>query len=570
MSRLSEYIKQHYIALLFFIAVSIFWAVVSWDKGPEDLTSDLHIYLGIALKEHDPSLFTRDFLLGDRGNYLDFPIFTRFLEFFYEKTGDITFGLKTLTFPLNFLFLISAYYFFFYLTNNRNISTVLSFLSSLPISIPVSAEIFGIGSATLITPRVIFTAFFPLIMISFYKAIDSDRKIYIPFLCTGLLANIHAISAFLLVQILVVTIILYRGVNLKSLLLVLKCSFLSLLGTMPYLYYYLNRVKTSDFGAPLEKVVEMFQWRIPYFYPQRILLNTVPETILHITTVALLVIPPIIIYFYKKTETAVYKKILFVLCFLTVVYMLYAYSNIYYLLFIASIFFIARGNISNKKTEFALYFGFSIFYTGVLGVIILQLAYYMFNMPPFNIIHQFRAIRFSGFLIFLLIATCINWIMLNYRNISAVKKTFIIILSALVIFMSVRHSFRSYVRIGPDSTVQDMVKTASWAQCNTPSDSLFVFDSSLFRLLSKRSITISVKDIGMFFITKRNFVESYNRAMELKENGKKLPELIKIAEKYGADYIVLEKGPPLNLGSKRPIYENSTFMVIKVEKGSTV
>lgn len=570
-SSFSKFIKNHYIALLFFLAVSIFWTIVSWDKRVEHLTTDLHIYLGIVLKEHDSSLFQKDFLFGDKENYLHFPPYTEFLKFFYKKTGDITYGLKVMTLPLNFIFMVGAYYFFTFITENRKVSAVLAFISSLPIEIPLSAEMFGIGPATIITPRVIFTAFFPLTIYLFYRAVrdKADPKMYAVFLIIGLLANIYPISGYLLAQILLITIFFNRGVNKRTIFLSIKCAFFSLIGVIPYLIFYLGSIKNRSFNMPIENVVEMFRWRIPYFYPQDILLSLMPEYLLHFVTLCLSILPPLILYLYRKTEKEIYGIYLFLLCFLSLAYMLYSSSNKYYLIFIAAIFLLARNKKIDRTDELSLYFGFAIFYAGILGVIINQLLYNIFNIPPFNIIHQLRAIRFSGFLVFLMLTICIKWLIADYKEMALFKKVVIVTLTVFVFFMSVRHDYRTYARAKQNYERDDLVKVSLWAKENTTNNALFVFDSALFRLLSERSVTIATKDIGMFFITKRNFAESYSRAMELKASEKNLSEIIRISKKYHADYVVLKKRNFLAINNELLIYQNSTYIVISPERISS-
>jgi hypothetical protein len=561
-------IRDNYIAFAFFGAVSLFWTLVSWNKGIEHYTSDLFTYFGIVLKESKPDLFVMDFLLGDSSNYLHHPFYTAFLKFFYEKTGDITFGLKMLVFPLNFIFMAGAYYFFLYLTNSKKASSALAFFSSLPIAIAVCPETFGIGPSTISTPRVIFTAFFPIIIFMYYKALaeGNNGMLYGAFFLIGLLANIYPISPFLIIQILILCILFYRGLKKDSLFLIGKCCLMAMIGVSPYIFFYLNRSVNYDYNAPLEMVVEVLKWRASYFYPQPTLLDRMPENLLHLVTFMLIVIPPILIYLYKKTKKDIISKLLFVFCFFSTAYILYSGSNKYYLLFMAIAFLMIGHKKIDERDEMSLYFGLSVFYIGIAGVIAIQALYNAFGVKPFVIVHQLRAIRFGGFVVFLLSAICAKWFISEYRGLAKPKKIFISALIIFVLFMSIRDVYRTYVRVKPDIAREDMASVALWAKRNTQLNSLFVFDSHVFRVISERSVTVASKDIALFLFTKKNFVESYNRLIEIKQNEKDFKSLLAVARKYGADFIVIKNKDFPILNAKIVVYRNKTFSVIPVKE----
>lgn len=557
-------VRDNYIAFAFFSAVSLFWTLISWNKGIEHYTSDLFTYFGIVLKESNPNLFARDFLLGDADNYLHHPFYTTFLKFFYEKTGDITFGLKVLVFPLNFIFMTGAYYFFHYLTNSKKASIALAFFSSLPIAIAVCPETFGIGPSTISTPRVIFTAFFPIIIFMYYKGLTEGKPnmLYSAFFLTGLLANIYPISPFLLTQILLLVILLYKGIKKDSLFLIIKCCSAAVIGVLPYIIFYINNQGSYDYNAPIDTVVEILKWRNPYFYPQSTLLSRFPENLLHIVTGVLIIAPLVLTYFFKKTGRNIFIRLLFLFCLFAIAYIMYSGSNKYYLLFIAIVFFLIGHKKIDEKDELSLYFGFSVFYVGIAGVIAVQALYNAFGVNPSIIVHQLRAIRYGGFVVFLLFAICTKWFISGYMDFTKLKKIFISVLTIFVLIMPIRDVYRTYVRIKTETVKDNLVSVALWAKNNTPLNSLFVFDSHVFRVISERSIVAASKDIALLFFTKKNFVESYDRLMEIRQSEKDIESLLSVAKKYRADFIVLTNKDFHNFDKKAVVYRNETFSVV--------
>jgi hypothetical protein len=561
-------LKAHGLAVVVFAAAAFFWAVISWSKGLEQCTSDLLIYFGIVLKEHDASLFPRDLLFGDRKTYLHFPLFTEFLKYFFERTGDLTYGLKLLTFPLNFLYMLGAYVFFGWLTRNRPAATLLSLLSSLPLSIPLGAENFGIGPATLMTPRVIFTAFVPAVLYLYYRAMieKNTRMLLGAFFLLGVLANVYAISAFLLVQVLLLLVIFRFGFNLAALLTVGRCGLLSFVGSLPSVVFFLTRSRGVDEDLPVEMLAEVFRWRIPYAYPQAILLGKMPESVLHALTGAIALAPLIFLWTYRRRRQPAALRCLLLVCCAAAAYMADSGSNRYYLLF-AGLALVAPWNREvDEKDELSLSFGFSVFYVGVVGVMVIQAVYAFFGVAPIPIIHQFRAIRFSGFLLFLLAAICVKWFLLPSGGILPGIRIAVAALGVLVAFMGVRDAYRTHARTRESAETADLVRMASWAKAHTAKEALFLFDSPLFRILAERSLVVATKDVGMFIVAKRNVREAYGRLQEIGSREKDVAGLLGIAARYGAEYVVLRRKDFPALTERGIAYRDGTYVLLVVAR----
>lgn len=571
------YIKRHYAALFFFALISILWTIISWNKGIEHYLSDTLYYFILTIKESNPDLFVRDFVFGDKSNYFYPSFYIKYLKFFYEKTGDITYGIKILSFPLNFIFMWGAYHLFTYMKANRYISTFLAIFSSFPIYTAASTEIFGIGPATMFMVRTPSTAFVPIIIYLYFRAIIEAKNwvLYLVFLLLGGLANIYPTTPLILAQILLLVIFFYKGFKKGTLLLAGKCGVLSLLATIPNLLSHLSKSVKYDFNIPIETVVELFKTASSaHLYPQPALLSRMPENILHSVTVMLFVVPPILIYLYKKTKKEISGSLLFVFCSVAVAYMIYSSSNKYYLLFIAVALLITWSKKIDAKDELIVYFGFSIFYIGIGTVIILsfilshdtivQFLHNAFGFNPMLVAYQYRALRFAGIEVFMLCAICAGWLVSDYREIGTAKKLILSLLIVFILFSSLKHVYKTYVRIKPDTARNDMVKVALWAKNNTPANSLFIFDAYAFRVISERSVVMTTKDFFLFFFSKEKLMEARNRLDALKQNEKSIEGLLAIAKKYGADFIVLKNRDFPHLGNRIAVYRNKTFSVLRI------
>jgi hypothetical protein len=534
----------------------------------EDSTSDLLIYFGIVLKESDPTLFSRDLLFSDAQNYLHFPPYTEYLRLLYERTGDLTLGLKLLVFPLNCIFMFGAYLVFSRFGSSRMVSALLAVLSSLPFAIPVSAEVFGVGPSTLITPRAIFTAFVPMVFLGYLIGMtkEAHRLLYGVFLSVGCLANLYPISAFLLTQILLLVTIIAFGFRRHAFLIAMKCGCCALASALPYALYHLWRAPRPETGVSLEQFVEIFRWRIPYTYPQQILVARMPEALIHVLTVALIVLPPVLLYRYEARHERRLGTALYVLCLFAAVYMGYSGSSLYLFTWVGLVVAALGVEPLSPEARLSVYFGFATFYVGVGGVLFLQGLHAVAGISPVGIIHQFRAIRFSGFLVFLLAAAAAGWLSRRWEKIGSLRRVAVVALATFVAFMAVRDAYRTHARTRVDGARDDLVALAAWAKGHTNPNALFVLDSPLFRVLAKRSIVASAKDTGMFIVARRHVLESYRRVTELEALRGRWPALEEYARKYGADFLVVYRRE-VPLEGRELLYQNSTYAVVMCRSG---
>jgi len=559
-----DWLRRHGGPLALFVILSGFWAVVSWPKGVEYCTSDLWIYFGMVLKAEHADLFTRDLLFGNPANYAEWPLFTAYLRVFYRLTGDVTFGLKTLTFPLNLLFMVGAYFACLELNRARWSSALLASLASLPISIPASAEIFGVGPATVLVPRTVFTAVFPWVWYGYVRSMTGSKPwlLDMVFLAAGLLANIHGISAFLLVQILLVLTLFRLGLGLRPLLRCLRLGLFATVGALPMILAVLARPATPGETAPVEALLKIFQLRNPYLYPQPMLLGHMPAGILHAATAVLIVSIPLGVALWERRGTDRIGLWCYGLAILALWYMVYSPSTLFPLTWVSAAFLLSRGRPLGQPERLTIYLGLAVFLVGVGGVLILKGLYLGFGVPPFGALHQFRAIRFSGFVVFLLAAMGAAWLGVRWRDLRDPWRAAVLLLSVLTVGMLAREAYRTHVWIRRDAARDSLVRVASWARANTSQDALFLVDSPLFRILARRSLVASTKDMGMHFMLRRNVLEANRRVEEQRAAIGSIPALMQLASKYRADYVIVPRRGSVTAISQTVVYQDPSYLVL--------
>jgi hypothetical protein len=558
------WLQRHAAPLTAFAILSGLWTIVSWPKGVEHCTSDLWIYFGMVLKAEHPGLLTRDLLFGDPANYAEWPLFTAYLRFFYRLTGDLTLGLKVLTFPLNLVFMAGAFAVFLELTRVRWAAAFLAALAAAPMGIPASAEIFGIGPATQFVPRTLFTAAFPFLWWAYVRGVsrDNPRLLSLSFLAVGLLANVHGISGFLLTQILLVTTFFHLGVNWRSLLRCLRLGLLAGVGALPLAIAVFSRPTVPTDAAPVATLIEVFQARNPYLYPQTVLLGHVPEVVLHAATIFLLIAIPVAMFLRGRGTSDRLGMWLLGLAVVASWYTIYSPRALPLLAWFTATLLLVRRVPLGKVERIAVLFGLATFLIGVGGVLFLQGLYLGFGIPPFAALHQFRAIRFSGFAAFLLAAIAFARLSVSWRDFGKRVRYAFILLSVFAVGMVVRDVYRTYVWNRRDVARADLVALASWARNNTARDALFLLDSPLFRVVAQRSLVASTKDIGMLFMVRRHILEASRRVEEQRAAGDDVAALARVAEKYGADYVVVRSRPVREEGGPTVAYRNSSYAVL--------
>ena len=153
----------------------------------------------------------------------------------------------------------------------------------------------------------------------------------------------------------------------------------------------------------------------------------------------------------------------------------------------------------------------------------------------------------------------------HWRRAIAVGMICLLLVGAgtLVFFPSVKHGVGAFVGrdFGVGKTKVDLSADAElyvWAKTQTPKDSLFFYGSPLFRYRAQRSITHALGDL----INHREarYVEIFRRYHRLEKAFEDPATLIREAEAFQANYIVVEKSRRICLPLPL-IFENTKYLV---------
>jgi len=87
-------------------------------------------------------------------------------------------------------------------------------------------------------------------------------------------------------------------------------------------------------------------------------------------------------------------------------------------------------------------------------------------------------------------------------------------------------------------------------------------DSPLFRILARRSLVASTKDMGMLFMVRRHVLEANRRVEEQRAATGSIPALMQLASKYRADYVVVRRAGSATAISQTVVYQDPHYLVL--------
>lgn len=558
---IKDYFKKHGIPLLIFLAIAILWTVISFRTVLEELNSDLTNVLLMVVKQTHPETFPTDGLFADKQVFAFYTPWIRYyLGWVYSHTGSLELGLQVLAFPMNLLYLIGAYHLFLYLHHNRLVASLLAVLSGLPMAAPAAAEMSGIGPIRVFGARTFFWTFVPFILLGYFKNLEHRGRLAIIFFLTGVLANIHPVSAYLLVMILLICHLFYFHFAWPAWLTVLGCGVSATLGALPIGFTYSSHIGHSVINNvdPAQLAV-LVQKSFPHgFFP--------PINLAHLPYYLGYIMAGVIAVFGIWTLTRQEKssnRLLFVVCLAGCSFLLlpnikyFVYFFLFYLLF-----FVAE---TDFDAEFLKVANFTIvtFLLSVLPVAFIQKLCDYFNIPPFGL-DTIRAARYAPLAMFMLM----GYPLLSLKKLTGARnfrRLGAILLLGLCLFMTFRLAFRSYIRVRPNLERVAEADLGRWAKQHTSPEALFVFPSLTFRLVAERSIVYCWKDRGLGYYAGKKFIECLKHMEELEQADNQPQKLLKLAHKYRADYIVVKKTGALPHPNLPVVYENSHFYLVPVQ-----
>lgn len=573
----------HIWAILFFIGVSGLWAFYSWNTGVEQIkqSDTTGIYFSVVMQyKHEREAMTpsqkaewqwptllkqvladQRILLTTTGvDSLYQASFMRYFGTVYRVTGDVTLGYKILVFPLNLLFLLGAYALFFHLTEKALLASVFAFLATFPIAIPIAGEYFGMGPVTIFSRRNLFTAFAPFAIFLFYRWIQKPRLLLMAFVFVGLISNLHA-SGILLAEILMAAYFFYpdkksdlRGYAAIFGLLVVIFGFMSVGGLWSRIASYFWGLAQQVIPNPQASISDFMQKQgIPeglefLFYPLRIY-SHLPLFLLHVMTLFVALLSGGMFFFGHKVNAHIRTPLLF-LAGLTVLAYLGFSEFKYFLLLGVVAFALSWKREIDPKFELTHYLILAIFFVSFIGMLLFQAGYYAIEGFPL-VFDQLRGTRFLGLMVFVWLAVLVS--RMEWRSSGVWGKRLFIVCVALVMLMTLRHDFRSwiYYKDDPDSTA--LLDLARWSKDNTPGDAAFLVVSTRFGIVAERNV---------FLHDRESHTTNGQMLLDRMQGG--LAELKQLAREKGMSYIVVKKDREGLLSGTIPVYDNKRFALVKV------
>jgi hypothetical protein len=218
-----------------------------------------------AMRAESPSAFSRNATHQQDPHKYYIPFYLNLLNSAKSITGDHHSGAFLFMFTSIFIYMFLMYKLTYHFCGDAWVGALIA-----AISLPTMQSFYG-DSWGFVTPsgdfimlaKTVFTAFSPLLFLAFFKW-RHDLKVAIAFFLVGLLANVHPVSAYNIVQIFLLALLIDRSANstLKQLALALLCFFL---GALPFVLTY---IKTLG-GQPSWTYGEMmgyFSVRRPYAF----------------------------------------------------------------------------------------------------------------------------------------------------------------------------------------------------------------------------------------------------------------------------------------------------------------
>jgi len=423
------------------------------------------------------------------------------------------------------IYLCGAYWLFFALAQHK-LASVLTAILSLP-AWPTLIDAWGLDVPKNMLPRSVFLAFVPWLTLGLIRASQRLLPAVAIFLAIGLLANLHPVSGFGFVQILLLTILLQNKFRLRAFS---RCALLGIAAALPVIGFAITyvsgtRVAKAD-AVPYPILLDMFQYRVAVFFP--FARERVSDTLIGVA------VPSALAFLGWRLRR--------------------------------------RNGALDSRDAWFKWFLVSTVVVSFAGTAVIQVASRVTESKPL-IFDQMRALRFVYLPLFALAAYFLAHILKAAQEGTRAwqQRSIIVVITGFVVaasFPNGTHFHRLWnehvhakASFGRDSSVKSL---GEWIRHHTPVNALIDYDSPLLRLIAQRSLVFCKKDGGILLYSgSERLREWHQRFLEDKEIPKGASEArLAFARKYSADYMVLESdGPSLAL---QPVYRNKHFALYPV------
>jgi hypothetical protein len=252
---------------------------------------------------------------------------------------------------------------------------------------------------------------------------------------------------------------------------------------------------------------------------------------------------------------------------------LVALASITYLLFpearllIATailLFLLPQGRGARGQERIVIYFCFALFWIVVAELVLFRFG--PLNQPALYVLLT-RGAQFAPFGLFLLLALSVS--VVDWSRVKRIARVTCILLVALTAFWQLRGTVRATTLRARDAAeLADLAAVAEWARKETAPSDLFLFDSAAFRVMARRSLVFSSKDIGPFIFQLQDRAASWLERMEaVRLAGSDPNALLEVGVRYGAQYVVIPAAQ-VNADRREDLqYVNGTYAVLATPNG---
>ncbi len=557
-------------AIIVFVALATFWGVRACGRGVEHLGGvqggDQHLNLLLVLKADDPSLFSKDLVFSGTKLTDDYiPLYIGFLRLAYHLSGDLSAGYKVMVFPLTLLYLFGAYFVFLRFSRVAWVAMTLAAFSSLPLGIVLADEFFGLGPLKLTVARTILTAVLPWLFLASCAWSDKPWRLLGLFLCIGLLANLHPVSAMDIAAILGVVYLLERRGDPRRWLVLLGMAAAALGGAAPIVWKQLHHAArdaamAAQFGGGAAAQVASEQLGFIRFPPPS--LSAFPVGVAVGLSLGVMVISVAPVLHGWQREGGPGGLFLRLGAALSAAYLLFPEVKLLSALPIV-LFVLPHRNSDGREERIAAYFSLAIFWITMGELFVFQFGPPAIHRSLLAVIAT-RGARFAVFAVFLLIALAVR--VVDWSRVHGVLRVACVLLLVFAAFWQVRHTFRTYLRPREAAAAADLAAVAKWARNATRPEDLFLFDSAVFRVMARRPLVFATKDGAAAAIDRPDRASEWLERQAAVGAAAGNPEALReVGARYDAQYVVV---PAATVRGANPAldvrYANGAYAVLAI------
>jgi hypothetical protein len=260
--------SRHLVAVIIFAAAASGSGLMAlYDENLSD--TQIEMATG-AIKRHQPELFRQDFVYGDSRLWrVHSPALYGWMDLVLVPTDyrDPTLPFRIMTGVVVMVYLCSMYPLLYRQCRSWSVSAFVSVLSTTVI-FALGGSYWGVGSLGSITPRALYIAVIPLVMLAYLRYVDTPR-LPLVFAFIGLMGNFHLMTAM---NLTVVLLIVHLGTGrfaARRWPMTVACGLSAAVGAAPYvLYYFALRAGADQCGAAASsEVVTQALEQLALLYP---------------------------------------------------------------------------------------------------------------------------------------------------------------------------------------------------------------------------------------------------------------------------------------------------------------